>query len=154
MSPESKMDAEICFRHSVYSLNCRLYRISSFSKRLFRSFLFCFYNIFIEIKNSIWLPEFKMVVSMSFILLKNQNSKYNYQLCWSWTKHLHISVQGNLFCLQLQPVDLHPRLQPHFVSSKIAVGAAWFVVMVGLYCPMSNIQPKSIGSPTILETEL
>jgi hypothetical protein len=50
MATESKIDAKICFRHSVN-------RISSFSKRFFVFFLFRYCYAFIEInffKNSEW----------------------------------------------------------------------------------------------------
>jgi hypothetical protein len=102
MAPESKMDAEICFQHSVY-------RNSSFSKRFFCSFLFCFY--FARIQNG----------GLHVIyLLKNHISKI---IIISFVVH-ECQRNINLFCLQLQPFDLYPRLQTLFVSSKIALGAA------------------------------
>jgi hypothetical protein len=77
MAPESKMDAEICIRHTN--------RISSFSKRFFAFFFFCFYDIFIEIN---LYQKLNIVAGIQdgglrvIYLLKNiiyQN--YHYQLC-------------------------------------------------------------------------
>jgi hypothetical protein len=123
-----------------------------FFKTLFCGFLFCFYNIFIEIKNSIWLPKSKWWSPCHLLTKKSYFKIISISCVGTLVNKTSARFRGRQFVLfAAATIWFASILATIFCQLQNCCGSCLiccYVRLVHLYRPMSNLQPKSIGSPT------